>query len=68
MSVARNIWRQVQIVDPSLNFRNFGGLTEFSGRITTVKAVESNPAVKKAFEEKGDGRVLVVGGHMLMVL
>ena len=32
----------------------------------TIKAFESNPAVKKAFSEKGDGRVLVVdaGGSM----
>ena len=38
---------KVRIVDPALNFRNFGGLQEFSGQITTVKAYESNPAVKK---------------------
>jgi regulator of ribonuclease activity A len=58
--------QQVKIVDPALNFRNFGGHTEFSGQIETIKAYESNPAVKKAFAEKGEGRVLVVdaGGSM----
>ena len=58
--------QQVKIVDPALNFRNFGGHTEFSGKIETIKAYESNPAVKKAFAEKGEGRVLVVdaGGSM----
>jgi regulator of ribonuclease activity A len=57
---------KVKIVDPALNFRNFGGRTEFSGQIETIKAYESNPAVKNAFAEKGDGRVLVVdaGGSM----
>ena len=50
----------VKIVDPALNFKNFGGRREFSGQITTIKAYESNPAVKKAFAETGDGRVLVV--------
>ena len=33
---------------------------QFSGPVSTVKAYESNPAVKKAFEEPGKGRVLVV--------
>ena len=50
----------VKIVDPALNFKNFGGRREFSGQITTIKAYESNPAVKKAFAETGNGRVLVV--------
>eukprot|EP00802_Teleaulax_amphioxeia_P028765 Tamp_30571.p2 GENE.Tamp_30571~~Tamp_30571.p2 ORF type:complete len:205 (+),score=39.55 Tamp_30571:48-617(+) len=57
---------KVKIVDPALNFRNFGGNTEFSGEVVTIKAFESNPAVKKAFSEEGNGRVLVVdaGGSM----
>jgi regulator of RNase E activity RraA len=79
---------QIKVLDPSLNFKNYGGkvavrippkmmvpvgprphnqhlidlpcAVQFSGPVSTVKAYESNPAVKKAFEEPGKGRVLVV--------
>lgn len=58
--------KNISVVDPQLNFRNFGGKTAFSGPITTIKAYESNPLVRKLFESPGNGRVLVVdaGGSM----
>lgn len=34
----------------------------FSGQVSTVKCFENNPLVRKALEEKGNGRVLVVDG------
>ncbi|KAK9821906.1 hypothetical protein WJX81_000937 [Elliptochloris bilobata] len=43
-------------------FRDFGGKSNFSGRATTVKCFENNPLVRKALEEPGQGRVLVVDG------
>lgn len=42
--------------------RNFGGNTRFSGQAATVKCFENNPLVRKALEEQGQGRVLVVDG------
>ncbi|MBC7717228.1 MAG: ribonuclease E activity regulator RraA [Pseudorhodobacter sp.] len=43
-------------------FPSFGGLTEFSGRVSTVKCFEDNTSVKQALDEPGLGRVLVVDG------
>lgn len=43
-------------------FRDFGGRLAFSGPISTVKVHEDNALVKKALEEPGHGRVLVVDG------
>lgn len=40
--------KNISVVDPQLNFRNFGGKTAFSGPITTIKAYESNPLVRIA--------------------
>jgi hypothetical protein len=34
----------------------------FSGQVSTVKCFENNPLVRKALEEPGSGRVLVVDG------
>jgi hypothetical protein len=34
----------------------------FSGRAATIKCYENNPLVRAAFEEPGEGRVLVVDG------
>ena len=33
------------VVDPALNFRNFGKRVAFAGPVTTIKAYESNPLV-----------------------
>ncbi|EKX32355.1 hypothetical protein GUITHDRAFT_98616 [Guillardia theta CCMP2712] len=50
----------VKVIDPSLNFKNFGGQSEFCGSIVTIKAYESNPLVRATLQEDGNGRVLVV--------
>ena len=36
---------KIRVVDAALNFRNFGGKKSFSGKISTIRAFESNPMV-----------------------
>lgn len=43
-------------------FRDFGGLTTFSGPIVTLAVVEDNQRVRAALEGPGEGRVLVIDG------
>jgi regulator of ribonuclease activity A len=43
-------------------FQDFGGHLSFKGRVSTIKCFENNPLVRKALEESGHGRVLVVDG------
>ena len=43
-------------------FRDFGGEAAFSGPIVTIKSHEDNVIFRKALEEPGAGRVLVVDG------
>ena len=43
-------------------FRSFGGLHSFHGQIATLKLFEDNSLVRKALEQAGNGRVLVVDG------
>lgn len=43
-------------------FTSWGGVSKFAGPISTVKCFEDNSAVKKALEQAGEGRVLVVDG------
>lgn len=50
----------VQVALPM--FGDFGGRLTFHGPIATVKVHEDNTLVRKALEEKGEGRVLVVDG------
>lgn len=45
-----------------LQFRQFGGVTAFSGEIATVRCLEDNVLVKQRVAEPGNGRVLVVDG------
>ncbi|MGJ4729752.1 ribonuclease E activity regulator RraA [Luteimonas sp. SDU101] len=45
-----------------LPLRDYGGRVAFSGRISTVKALEDNSLVREAVAEPGHGRVLVVDG------
>ena len=45
-----------------LQFRQFGGRSEFAGPITTVRCFEDNALVKSVLSEPGAGRVLVVDG------
>ncbi|MCE9668923.1 ribonuclease E activity regulator RraA [Myxococcus stipitatus] len=49
-----------QVAEPG--FHDYGGLRTFSGPISTVRAPEDNSLVRKALEEPGQGRVLVVDG------
>ncbi|WP_342378139.1 ribonuclease E activity regulator RraA [Myxococcus stipitatus] len=49
-----------QIAEPG--FLHYGGRTTFCGAISTVLAPEDNSLVRKALEEPGNGRVLVVDG------
>lgn len=51
---------EVQVALPM--FRDYGGLTHFSGPISTVKVHEDNVLVREALEQPGEGRVLVVDG------
>ncbi|WP_163786742.1 ribonuclease E activity regulator RraA [Myxococcus vastator] len=49
-----------QIAEPG--FQDYGGVRTFAGPISTVRAPEDNSLVRKALEEPGQGRVLVVDG------
>lgn len=51
---------QVDVVEPI--FSNFGGLTSFYGKVTTIKCFESNGLIAEILEENGEGRVLLVDG------
>lgn len=51
----------VRIAEP-IGFRDFGGKKSFSGKIQTVKCFENNPLVRKALEQNGEGKVLVIDG------
>ncbi len=50
----------VQVAEPI--FRDYGGLRAFHGPIKTLKAFQDNSLVRKALEQDGQGRVLVVDG------
>lgn len=43
-------------------FRDYGGITPFSGQVSTVKVFEDNVLVREALETEGRRRVLVVDG------
>ena len=45
---------------PPTPTRDYGGRVKFSGPASTVKIHESNPNVRAALQEPGNGRVLVV--------
>ena len=45
-----------------LQFRQFGGITEFSGPIATVRCLEDNVLLRQRAAEHGAGHVLVVDG------
>ncbi|RKH05145.1 RraA family protein [Corallococcus sp. CA047B] len=49
-----------QVAEPG--FLDYGGRRDFQGPISTVRAPEDNSLVRKALEEPGQGRVLVVDG------
>ena len=54
----------VQYLDPV--FKCYGGKTNFSGRIVTIKCFEDNSLVKQLVGTSGEGRVIVVdaGGSL----
>ena len=43
-------------------FRDYGAVTRFAGRISTVQCFEDNSRVREAVNSPGEGRVLVVDG------
>ena len=51
---------QVDVVEPI--FSSFGSVSNFYGKVTTVKCFESNGLIAEVLEENGEGRVLVIDG------
>ncbi|MCW5908145.1 MAG: ribonuclease E activity regulator RraA [Chitinophagales bacterium] len=51
---------KVKVAEPG--FSDYGGASIFSGSIYTVKCFEDNSFVRKALEQNGEGKVLVVDG------
>ncbi|TGD89351.1 RraA family protein [Mycolicibacterium sp. CH28] len=45
-----------------VQFRQFGGRTEFAGPISTVRCFQDNALLKAVLSEPGDGKVLVIDG------
>ncbi|SBS72588.1 putative regulator of ribonuclease activity [uncultured Mycobacterium sp.] len=45
-----------------VQFRQFGGRTEFAGPISTVRCFQDNALLKSVLSEPGDGRILVIDG------
>lgn len=45
-----------------VQFRNYGGVLAFEGRIRTVTCFQDNALLKKTLSEPGDGAVLVIDG------
>ena len=50
----------VQVVEPV--FREYGGLSKFTGAIETLEVFEDNALVRQVLETPGEGRVLVIDG------
>jgi regulator of ribonuclease activity A len=45
-----------------LEFRNYGGISQFYGQAVTIKCHEDNSLVKELVGSAGEGRVIVVDG------
>ena len=45
-----------------LQFRQFGGVRRFAGRVRTVRCLEDNVLLRRTLETQGVGQVLVVDG------
>jgi regulator of ribonuclease activity A len=66
----RDEWGTADIVDEigegvrscDIQFRQFGGLRRFAGRVRTIRCHEDNALIKRVLSEPGDGQVLVVDG------
>lgn len=52
--------KSLRVVAPI--FKRYGGRSNFSGRIVTLKLFEDNSLVRTAFAEGGKGKVLVIDG------
>lgn len=52
---------KVTVAEP-IGFKDFGGNKIFNGQIETIKCFEDNSFVRKALEQNGEGKVLVVDG------
>ena len=52
----------VDVRSCDLQFRQFGGRTEFAGPITTVRCFQDNALLKSVLAGPGDGGVLVIDG------
>ncbi len=50
----------VRVLEPGL--QDFGGVTEFSGPVVTLRVFEDNALVRATLETPGEGRVLVIDG------
>jgi regulator of ribonuclease activity A len=46
-----------------VQFRQFGGRTQFAGPISTVRCLQDNALLKSVLSEPGDGGVLVIDGE-----
>src|SRR3954466_13259051 len=46
-----------------LQFRQYGGRSQFAGPVTTVRCFQDNALLKSVLSEPGDGGVLVIDGH-----
>jgi len=46
-----------------LNFKSFGGISNFSGEVVTLKCDDDNSLVRSILSEPGQSRVLVVDGN-----
>lgn len=51
-----------QVRSCDVQFRQFGGQTEFAGPVSTVRCFQDNALLKSVLSEPGDGRVLVIDG------
>lgn len=51
----------VRVADPS-GFKDFGGKKNFYGKIQTIKCFEENSFIRKALEQNGARKVLIVDG------
>ena len=52
---------KIQVAEP-IGFKDFGGNKNFNGKIETVKCFEDNSFVRKALEQNGEDKVLVIDG------
>ena len=46
-----------------LNFKSFGGINDFSGKVVTLKCDDDNSLVRSILSEPGQSRVLLVDGN-----